>query len=334
MKGVQKGLARPVKMASSRPLLSDSDSAQNLPSLDDMIEQYIGNFGWAQVFQSFLLSMAWFFDAQQTFITIFSDKQPSWHCTDQLTCNSESNLCNLSNTSWAWDYPIYTSTVSEWNRQCSNSIIAGLPSSVYFMGCVFGGLFLTTMADTSLGRKKLLLLSCFAMSIALLLTVLSTNIWVYAVLRFITGCGRSSVGGCALVLVSAIIGKRYRGQVGTISFLWFTLGFLSLPGIAYLNRGHSWRTLYLFTSIPGILFCVPVYMFVCESPRWLLMQGREEEAVGTLKKMATSNCGEKELSFAKRKTEMERIDFFSVTKMLLQKRWAAQRLLAAMVLLE
>ncbi|PKI62822.1 hypothetical protein CRG98_016773 [Punica granatum] len=47
-----------------------------------MFEQCIGEFGWAQLAQAMLASLAWFFDAQQTFISMFTDSDLSSSCTD------------------------------------------------------------------------------------------------------------------------------------------------------------------------------------------------------------------------------------------------------------
>ncbi|PRQ30319.1 hypothetical protein RchiOBHm_Chr5g0023301 [Rosa chinensis] len=114
-------------MGDSTPLLCESNSAESepplrqkhLPSLDSAIELCIGDFGWAQFLQAILVSFAWFFNAQQTFITVFTDAQPAWHCTQQLTdipcsCNSSfSNICQLPESKWDWDRPKHTSVISE-----------------------------------------------------------------------------------------------------------------------------------------------------------------------------------------------------------------------------
>ncbi|KAF3974835.1 hypothetical protein CMV_001881 [Castanea mollissima] len=334
-------------MADSTPLLSQPNSAESQsttpplekhrPSLDSTIERCIGVFGWAQFFQTLLVSLAWLFDAQQTFISVFTDAYPTWHCTTyQHGCDSVSSICYLPKNSWAWDWPSYTSIISEWKLECSSSIITGLPASSFFMGCLVGGFVLATLADSSLGRKNMIFLSCLTMSLSSLLTVFSTNIWVYSALRLVCGFGRATIGTSALVLTAELVGKRWRGQVGVIGFFCFTIGFLSLPAIAYLNRGSSWRSLYLWTSIPGIFYSMLVHFFVRESPRWLFVRGRKEEAVATLKSIATpsrSSCltwSFSEVSFQEERCNNGNI--FSTIKMLVQKRWAFRRLLPVLVI--
>lgn len=328
--------------SSTTPLLPKSSSAEHYSSFDETIEWYIGDFGWSQLFQVVLVSFAWVFDAQQVFISIFTDTQPTWHCIPPFssdvnsTCSTVSNVCLLPRSSWSWDWPAHASIVSEWSLECAGSITTGLPASSFYLGCLAGGLALATLADSSLGRKNMLLLSCLLMSMTGLLTIVATNIWVYSALRFISGFSRATIGTCALVLSSELVGRRWRGQIGTIGFFFFTLGFLSLPAIAYVNRGSPWRILYLWTCTPTLLYCVLVHFLVQESPRWLFLQGRKEEFVATLKTIATpKKCSSLTLTaFSGMSIEQQTgsVDLYSAIRILLKKTWALQRLAAVMVL--
>ncbi|KAG6625198.1 hypothetical protein I3843_16G075900 [Carya illinoinensis] len=331
---------------STHPLLSLADSGESedtpplekhLPSLDSTIESVIGNFGWPQFLQAVLVSIAWFFDAQQTFISVFTDAHPTWHCTQlgDESCNSVSNICNLPTNSWAWDLPADTSILSEWNLECAASFVPGLPASSFFTGCLVGGLVLSTLADSSLGRKNVLLLSCLMMSLSSLLTVIfSPNIWIYSAIKFFCGFFRSAIGTCALVLSSELVGKRWRGQVGVVGFFCFSLGFLSLPAMAYMNRGSSWRSLYLWSSIPGIFYSILVHFFVRESPRWLFVNGREEEAMATLKSIASTHHDSSNWNFSGMCFEQEtcNANLYSTLKILVEKKWACRRLSAVSVI--
>ncbi|XP_030545202.1 organic cation/carnitine transporter 3-like [Rhodamnia argentea] len=334
-------------MADPTPLLSHSTTGsdeheppkleKHHPSLDSMIERSMKDFGWAQLMQASLVSLAGFFDAQQTFLCIFTDVQPPWHCVDldDKYCNSMSDVCLLPNSSsWQWDYPKHASIVSEWGLQCANSAIRGLPASSFFLGCLIGGLLLATLADSSLGRKNMLFLSCFVMSCSSLLTVFSTNVWIYSGLKFVTGFGRATIGTCALVLTSELVGKKLRGSVGVMGFFTFTLGFLSLPAIAYVNRGSSWRALYIWTSVPAFGYCVLVHFLVCESPRWLFVRGRREEAVATLKSISPPSSSALTKGFSSISLDedpLNNMDIFSAIKALLEKKWAFRRLCAVML---
>ncbi|KAI3834937.1 hypothetical protein MKX03_009365 [Papaver bracteatum] len=313
-------------------------------TLDETIERFIGSFGWAQLLQAVAVSFAWVFDAQQTFISVFADAAPAWHCIDphMELCNSTtiSNLCKLPRDAWTWNEPIQTSTVSEWGLSCLGPVIAGLPTSSFFFGCLLGGLVLATLADSSLGRKNLLVISCLIMSSSTLLTAFSPNIWIYSILRFVTGFGRATIGTCSLVLSTEIVGKSRRDKVGIIGFICFTLGFLSLPAMAYFTRGSSWRMLYILTSVPAMVYSIIVHFMTYESPRWLMVQGRKEEAIHTLRSIASpdiygSNNNLLSISLSGIDLSIEpkqsNTDLYASIKMLWDKTWAFRRLSAVMV---
>ncbi|KAL9336184.1 hypothetical protein Peur_070672 [Populus x canadensis] len=225
-------------MADSSPLLppfllaEPENSAVDEPqaSLDSVVERVIGDFGWTQLVQSTLVLSSRFFDAQQTFISVYADSEPAWHCINNGMCNSSANICYLSKSSWAWNGHTYKTIISDWDLECASSFIKGLPASSFFLGCLLGGFVLGTLADTSLGRKNLLTLSCLTMSIASLMTIFSTNVWIYSAFRFLSGFGRAAIGATALVLATEKVGSKWRGQMGTIAGISFASGLLSLPG--------------------------------------------------------------------------------------------------------
>ncbi|KAI3926428.1 hypothetical protein MKX01_032616 [Papaver californicum] len=291
--------------------LPNSDYSQTHPlligTIDEMIERFIGSFSWAQLLQAIVVSFAWVFDAQQTFISVFTDAEPTWHRIDSnykySYCNSTviTNSCKLPRNAWTWNQPMQASTVSAWDMSCLGPVVAGLPTSSFFSGCLHGGLVLATLADSSVGRKNSLVISCLMMSLSAFLTALSPNIWSYSILRFITGF--------------CLHNQYRRDKVGIIGYICYTLGFLSLPAMAYFIRGSSWRVLYILTSDPAIIYSVIVHFMVDESPRWFMVQGRKEEAITTLRKLE----------------QHQNADLYSAIKILWDKKWAFRRLSAVMI---
>ncbi|OEL23570.1 Organic cation/carnitine transporter 2 [Dichanthelium oligosanthes] len=272
--------------AATAPLLTSSQDAEPAkePSIDDVIEMYIGATGALQLLKAIFLTFAWAFDAQQVFISAFMDAEPRWHCLNASTGNSScspgaASPCALPPGSWAWDRPAEASVVSEWTLNCTGPALVSLPASSFFAGCLAGGFLLTTLADSLLGRKKMLLVSLVSTSIAGVLTAFAPNVWAYAALRLVAGFFRSMVGTCTLVLSTEIVGKRCRSAVNVAGFFSFAVGFLSLPALAYAFRDASWRNMYLWTSVPCLFYSVLVYFLVQESPRWLLVRGRKKAAL-------------------------------------------------------
>ncbi|EYU33804.1 hypothetical protein MIMGU_mgv1a019372mg, partial [Erythranthe guttata] len=331
-------------MTDPNPLLSHTESAAAAASpsppqrrsLDETIEHCIGNFGLTQFLQSTIASFAWFFDAQQTFIAVFTDAEPKWSCNmNSSTCTTAAaDMCRLPKGSWSWDSPAQTSIISEWSLECAGSITTGLGASSFFLGCLAGGFLLSTLADSSLGRKNLLVLSCLLMSLTGLLTAVSTNIWMYAGFRFLSGFARAPIGTCALVLGTELVGKKWRGNVGIIGFIWFTFGFLSLSIIAFFVQNSSWRLIYLWTCVPCVLYSLLVYFAVEESPRWLFFKGRRQEFEKSLKTLASPEnqssltesffCNSVDWGVEEKPREY---NLFSALGILLKRPWAFRRLI-------
>lgn len=83
-----------------------------------------------------------------------------------------------------------------------------------------------------------------------------------------------------------LAGPNYRSFVTVMTCVFYTLGLILLSAITYLLR--DWRNLALATSVPFFLYYL--YWFVLpESPRWLLMREKLEEANNVLKTIARVN---------------------------------------------
>lgn len=122
-------------------------------TVDEVIEGYVGTFGFAQLIHVFLVSLAWIFDSQNTLVTIFTDAQPSWKCKPQIGttnyinwCNNtidhdphhHESICGLVSGSWEWIGGKQTSIISEWGLVCDYKFRAGIPASLFFLGSLFG----------------------------------------------------------------------------------------------------------------------------------------------------------------------------------------------------
>ncbi|KAL0927907.1 hypothetical protein M5K25_002130 [Dendrobium thyrsiflorum] len=308
----------------------NSNKGTVISSIDEVVERYMSATVGNLLFP-FLACFTLIFDSQQTFINVFSDKPPPWHCTSSA-CDF-SRPCNLpSNSSWSYTQPRKISTVSDFSLECSSPILLALPASSFYAGCLVGGLSLATLADSRLGRKNALVLSTLIMSLAAALTALSPNLAVYAALRFTCGFGRANVGTSAYVLSTELVSRRQRKHVNIITFIFSTTGFLTLPVIAFLNRANSWRLLYVYTSIPSLFYCIFLHFFMKESPRWLLLKDKREEAIETLKKLSSLEETESFSDLAMTYSEKTKSGgLYSVARILWEKPWALQRLLVILI---
>lgn len=64
------------------------------------------------------------------------------------------------------------------------------------------------------------------------------------------------------------------------------IGYLLLPGVAYLLRDY--RMIELAITLPEVLFLLG-WLFLPESPRWLLLKGRDADAERVIQSAARCN---------------------------------------------
>lgn len=143
------------------------------------------------------------------------------------------------------------------------------------------------LSDSRLGRKGSLTVVCILNAIFGCLTAISPNFWIYALFRFLTGFSTGGVGLCSFVLATEPVGPNKRGIAGMSTFYFFSGGIAMLSGIAYIF--DTWRSLYIASSIPSILFLILVLPFLSESPRWCLIRGKMNPAMKTMQKIAKTN---------------------------------------------
>jgi len=167
-----------------------------------------------------------------------------------------------------------------------SSTQAGAIATVYLLGEVFGALFFGRLSD-ALGRKNLFVVTLGVYLAGNALTALTwgngTAALVFLYLtRFIAGAG---IGGEYSAINSAIdemMPARYRGRVdiavnGTYwgGAVIGTLGTFVL--LHQMSLGVGWRLGFLIGPVIGLAIW-NLRRHLPESPRWLIVHGREEEA--------------------------------------------------------
>jgi MFS family permease len=156
-------------------------------------------------------------------------------------------------------------------------------ATVYLAGAVIGALLFGRLTDRH-GRRRLFLVTLATYSIATLCTAFTVSYLTFALARFFTGLG---IGGEYAAINSAVdelIPGKIRGRVDLFVNGTFWVG-ASLGAVATLlllgphGPPHAWGWRLAF-GIGGVLgFGVLLLrLAVPESPRWLMLRGREGEA--------------------------------------------------------
>ncbi|MCF5709872.1 MFS transporter [Pseudomonas syringae] len=164
----------------------------------------------------------------------------------------------------------------------SNSQI-GLAGAVYIAGAVLGALFFGWLTDR-LGRRKLFFITLALYISATFATAFSFNVWSFMLFRFLTGMG---IGGEYTAINSTIqefTPARYRGWVDlTINgTFWLgaalgAVGSIVLLDPQWVGAELGWRLCFGIGAVLG-LFILLMRLWLPESPRWLMIHGRSEEA--------------------------------------------------------
>ncbi|XP_006166984.2 solute carrier family 22 member 5 [Tupaia chinensis] len=188
---------------------------------------------------------------------------------------------------WEFNQDVYLSTVvTEWNLVCEDDWKAPLIISLFFVGVLLGS-FISGQLSDRFGRKNVLFVTMGMQTGFSFLQIFSTNFEMFAVLFFLVGMGQISNYVAAFVLGTEILGKSIRIIFSTLGVcIFYAVGYMVLPLFAYFIR--DWRTLLLALTVPGVL-CVVLWWFIPESPRWLISQGRFEEAEVIIRKAAKIN---------------------------------------------
>ncbi len=159
----------------------------------------------------------------------------------------------------------------------------GLAGAVYVAGACVGALFFGQLTDR-FGRKRLFLLTLGVYIVATVLTAFSMNpLWYFAA-RFLTGAG---IGGEYAAINSAIdelIPAQYRGRVDVVINGSFWIGaaggaLLTVPLLdpTVIDAEVGWRLAFGLGAILGVGVLL-VRRHVPESPRWLFIHGRDDDA--------------------------------------------------------
>lgn len=202
---------------------------------------------------------------------------------------------------FGFDTAVISGTVSLVKHDFNlNAINEGWFVSCALLGCIIGVSFSGSFSD-KYGRKVVLILSAVLFLASALGCMLSASFTTLILFRLIGGLGIGVASMVSPLYISEFSPSRYRGMMVSLYQLALTIGIvLAYFSNAYLTnyvnepfRSESikkifseevWRAMLGLGALPASVFLFLLFL-VPESPRWLLLKGKEHRAETILAKI-------------------------------------------------
>jgi sugar porter (SP) family MFS transporter len=166
------------------------------------------------------------------------------------------------------------------------SLQEGWAVSVVLIGCMFGAGLAGSISDR-IGRKRFMLVSAVLFFISALGCAFPQNIFQFVIFRFIGGLGIGSASILAPLYIAEVSPARGRGALVSVNQMAIVTGILLAYFVNWAFAGvgpSNWRWMYGMGALPSVVFFL-LLLRVPESPRWLVKQNREREALGVLSRV-------------------------------------------------
>lgn len=180
------------------------------------------------------------------------------------------------------------------------------------VGSIVGVLFAGILSD-KFGRKLTMIISASLFSVSALGCAVCADFTQLVLYRIIGGVGVGVVSIVSPLYISEVAVAQYRGRLVSLYQLAVTIGFLGaylvnyqlltwsesgvLSGAPLLDKifiSEVWRGMLGMETIPALMFFIIIF-FIPESPRWLIVRGRENRAMNILERIygsATEAAGQ------------------------------------------
>jgi sugar porter (SP) family MFS transporter len=169
-------------------------------------------------------------------------------------------------------------------------IVASVPA-----GALIGAIVSSTASD-SIGRRNSIIAASIVFTLGTAVVALGMKVHAIIAGRLLMGF---AVGLSAMIVpmyLSEVSPPRIRGAVVFLFQLAITVGLMSAFVVNYLFAAiESWRWMFAVAVVPSIVLGITM-LTLPDSPRWLVLRGREDEAKTNLRRLRGSSDIANELS--------------------------------------
>ncbi len=160
-----------------------------------------------------------------------------------------------------------------------NSLQEGWAVSVVLIGCMFGAGLAGPISDR-IGRRRFMLVSAVFFLVSAIGCALPRTITAFVIFRFVGGLGIGSAAVLSPLYIAEVAPARIRGALVSVNQLAIVTGIMLAYFVNWLLAGTgpaNWRWMFACGAVPSVVFFL-LLLRVPESPRWLVMNGREDTA--------------------------------------------------------
>ncbi|KAH7722766.1 CBN-OCT-2 protein, partial [Aphelenchoides avenae] len=187
---------------------------------------------------------------------------------------------------WEYDRTVMKdSVVIQWHRVCddnwSRAHVHLSYSLGYLVGCIIGGFI-----SDRYGRKPAIYGFSILSTIFGFLLPFSREFEVFLVVRFLLAVCNEAADLAAYVMCMEITGVKYRSIVGSLLQAPWACGYAFLALVAYITK--SWVAIQMITTVLHF-FALFLIHYLPESPRWLIVMNKVDEAEKIIRKACHFN---------------------------------------------
>jgi MFS transporter, SP family, sugar:H+ symporter len=178
----------------------------------------------------------------------------------------------------------------------------GLNVGAILLGCAAGAFVAGRLADV-LGRRSVMIVAALLFLLSAFVTGAADNSAVFVVARIVGGLGVGAASVLCPVYISEVTPANLRGRLSSVQQIMIIIGLTGAFVANYVlahTAGSStapfwlglpaWRWMFWMQAIPAGIFLLSL-LLIPESPRFLVLKGREQEAERVLSRLFGAGAG-------------------------------------------
>jgi SP family sugar:H+ symporter-like MFS transporter len=178
----------------------------------------------------------------------------------------------------------------------SSKLMQGIEVGSMLFGCAVGAFFAGRLSDRW-GRRSVLLVSAMLFLLSAIGAGFANNSVVFIIARLLGGFAVGAASVISPAYIAEVAPARYRGRMATVQqiaiisglFIAFLSNYLLAKAAGasteILWGGHeAWRWMFWMQAIPSLVF-LALLLIIPESPRFLMVKNRRQDADNVLTKL-------------------------------------------------